>query len=658
VSRDARREAAAALSRVRNPEFRSLLVPLIHDPDIDVARQAIASARVMGGGHALFVPALVSLLGHRVLKRDAREALLGYDDIVGILAYVLHDRDEHIWVRRHIPATLASIGGQTAVDALFAALREADGFLRYKIIEALETLRRRDNDLVFDTGVVDAQILKDTGRYYMYLSLRYNVVQHDPAAQSSLMIRVLDDKLARTVDRIYRLLSLNYPWRDIAAARAAIESQDIRRRAGAVEYLDQVLGGVVRKRVMPIVDVEPLAEKVRYANNIIKSRPRDLEETLVQLVHDDDSVVAAAAVTFVRQKPLWNLASDLAYIGERRTADPIVIEAAAWALASRGSSDAGGAVWPWMPVVEVADRLRAMPLFSVVFVDELFRIAASTRQVRHEPDRSLAEIGTEASEVQFLVDGAVQLKTAEGAGSTVTAPAILGFEEVLEGRPLSHAAVAVTPVECLVVKADDFLTMLTDNIALTQGVFRLLLASRSRGVWVSTPAVDLAAGGREPLPSPAAAAGTPLDKALRLRRTPLLSRAGVDQLLALAAAAQEIRFTAGHRLLTEAEPPAIFHVVTGKLRIEQDGQQVAVVGAGQSFGAAETLAGDGPRWQITADTDGEALRIDREVLFEVIAEHLELLQGLFSGALAGMASDQGLTPAVREDVAGRGLTLV
>ena len=69
-----------------------------------------------------------------------------------------------------------------------------------------------------------------------------------------------------------------------------IEQGEARRRAAAVEYLDNLLGGVVRKRVMPILDDSPLSDKVRYANLVLKSRPRDLEDTLAQLVHEDDPV--------------------------------------------------------------------------------------------------------------------------------------------------------------------------------------------------------------------------------------------------------------------------------------------------------------------------------------------------------------------------------
>ena len=113
----------------------------------------------------------------------------------------------------------------------------------------------------------------------------------------------LQDKLHRTIDRIYRLLGLLYHVDDVAAARYTIEQGQGRRRAAAVEYLDNLLGGVVRKRVMPILDDSPLTEKVRYANAVLKSRPRDLEDTLAQLVHEDDPVVAAAAIHLRRPAP-------------------------------------------------------------------------------------------------------------------------------------------------------------------------------------------------------------------------------------------------------------------------------------------------------------------------------------------------------------------
>ena len=136
-------ECAAALAHIHNPQFRSLLVPLLYEHDTRVVQEAIRSARVMGAADGLFLPGLMSLLGHRALKGDARDTLVGYGEtVVSALDHALRDRREHIWLRRHIPNTLALIPTQASMDALIASLDEPDGFLRYKAIAAIERLAR------------------------------------------------------------------------------------------------------------------------------------------------------------------------------------------------------------------------------------------------------------------------------------------------------------------------------------------------------------------------------------------------------------------------------------------------------------------------------------------------------------------------------------
>jgi AAA family ATP:ADP antiporter len=630
-----RREAAAALARIRNPAFRSLLIPLIHDRDPGVAGAAIGSARAIGASDWLFVPALVARLGHRQLKSAARDALVSYGGgVIDVLAHFLCDRGEHAWVRRHVPATLARFPTQRSMDALFAALDDPDGFLRYKIIEAIETLHRDHPDLAFTSATVEALVFRESARYFTYLTLRHHLVQQDAAAPASLLVRALDDKLARTLDRLYRLLGLVYPWKDIADARYSIEHGDARTHGRALEYLDNRLSGAMRKRVMPIIDDAPMVEKVRHANRVLRTRPRDLEDTVAQLVHDDDPVVAASAIDLVETHGLGSLAGDLEYVLAHRSAEPLVIEAAAWALASRGRAGPGpGPNLAHLPVVKLADRLRAIPLFDFVSVDELFRIAGIGQQRRYERGEDFSSQGAPADAVQFLLDGSVGL-TAEGAApAVIRAPAALAFEEVLEGRALRSTITAIDAVVCLRLDGADFLTMLSDNTVLAQGLFRMLLASPGAREW---SAVHLAPG-RTASSGPRSRPLYPVEKALRLRESPLLGRATVEQLLDLVAIAREVPLSAGAVLFSEDEPPAVYHVVEGEVRLEADQAAPILVGAGSTIGVAETLAGVSRHWRATVSHGGHALRLDRDELFGVLADHTDLLQGLFSGVLSRRA---------------------
>ena len=87
---------------------------------------------------------------------------------------------------------------------------------------------------------------------------------------------------------------------------------------------------------MPILEDLPLDEKVRRGNVLIRTRPRDVEETLLQLINDDDQVIAAAAIDVARQQKRWELADDIEHVlAHRDVRDWYVFEAASWALAEQ-----------------------------------------------------------------------------------------------------------------------------------------------------------------------------------------------------------------------------------------------------------------------------------------------------------------------------------
>ena len=77
-----------------------------------------------------------------------------------------------------------------------------------------------------------------------------------------------------------------------------------RRRPGpasAAEYLDNVLSGL-GKHVMPIVEDMPHDERVRRVMSCSSTRRRDVEDTLAQLIHDEDQVVAARAIHMAAER--------------------------------------------------------------------------------------------------------------------------------------------------------------------------------------------------------------------------------------------------------------------------------------------------------------------------------------------------------------------
>ena len=625
-----RAEVARALGRVSNPAFRPLLVPLMFDTDIAVARAAIKSAARLGGGDFLYVTPLVSLLRNRLLKGAARDVLAGYGEgVVPTLVYFMRDRDEDIWVRRHIPATLARIPCAASLDAVLGALEDPDGFLRYKALSALEQLRRTNPELVVPQATVDRLVAAETARAFDRLTLHYNLFHAGGLDQDCLLARALSQKYDRAFDRVFTLLGLGQSSGDIAAVRHALVAGDARSRSSAAEFLDNILKGDARKRVMLLAEDMPLDVRVQKGNTMFRTRQRDVEDTLAQLVHDDSQEIAATAIQFVESRKLWSLAGDLEHALEHRPArDWWVFEAASWALAAqRMPPETRRVLWQEpLPAVELADRLRHIHLFDFVSVDELFRVASLGRQVRHETGRVIALHGSRADALHFVLEGRVSV-TDEHGRSEIMAPGVIGFDDVLEGHPVRGTATALEPTITLSMTTDEFLALVSENVEIAQGIFRMLLETRGAPRWRTVVHGQLS----PELERRVADGVQALDGLLLLQASPLLQRATTAELVRLAAAARVVPLTAGGTLFKPGDVAAIHAVLTGQVTVAADGATADVAESGDVVGIYEALSGRYMTSTGTVVQAGTALRIDRAELFELMADQMPLLQGIFSG---------------------------
>jgi len=287
---------------------------------------------------------------------------------------------------------------------------------------------------------------------------------------------------------------------------------------------------------------------------------------------------------------------------------------------------------PPIPAVVTADNLRQIPLFGFVGVDELFRISSIARQVRHEQGRTIQEEGTPVEYIQVLVEGKIHVSGKQREAEDVGPPALLGFREVLEGAPLRETASAIETSICLAIASEEFRVLLSDNIELAQGLFRMLLGTSSenqrpslRERAVHPEERSLVTGGNKGL--------KPIEKVLLLQELPVFSRTTAEELLALTAIAQELPLLKDERIFSEGDQPAIHIILSGELSIEppeDGGGNALAIKAGDALGIDETLAGTSFGWRGNVVTEGLALRIERERLFEVLADRVDLLQGLFS----------------------------
>ena len=628
--REARRDVAIAVRQIANPRFRRLLIPLLYDRVPEVADEAMESVQATAKDDFVFVPTLIALLRHRRLKGRARAALVSYGEpVIDVLAHFMRDPDEDVWVRRHIPATLALIPSQKTVDVLVGGLDERDGFLRFKVIAALARLRRERADLLVPRDPVEAQALVEARNFFNYLSLHHNLFGGNRLSKDSLLAQALEQKMDRMRNRVYLLISLIYPWRDVAAARWTLEHGDQRSRASASEYLDNLLTGQLRKRILPMLEDLPQEEKVRRANVLLKTRPRDAEETLLQLINDDDQVVAASAIEVVRERKLWSLADDIEHVlAHRDVRDWYVFEAASWALAEhRMPAERRRELWlEPLPAAELAGRLRRLPLFASVTVDELFRIGGTARQVRHEQGSVLLQEGAVPATIHLLLDGRVTAAAQNLAPETIEAPAALGFDEALPGLPMGATIRTADVSVTLALTIDELRTLLADNTDLVAGLFTTL-ADRSEAAHQPVQST----GAARALEQLAAGGLSPIEKVLALQHVPIFARVSADEMRSLANITGTVTMTAGSPLFPVSAPPALWLLLSGEVSLDGSGGASTVARGGDIIGSSYTMAGRPLGMSADVLRSGVALRMDREDLFDLLGERPELLRQMFAG---------------------------
>lgn len=324
-------EAARALGAIGEPHYQAGLVRLLYDKDPRVIRGAMHAVQrrvERGAAHnPLYVPILISHLHYRRLKHDARNALVAYGEgVIPALKHFLGDDQEEIWVRRALPKTIAEIGGARARVALTESLVAVDPFLRRKVIEALARLRAEDPTLRFESQLIEDQLGIESRAYLRSLtdlwslgdsvfSLRGPVVSWSPAnGAPHLLLRLLADRMDDHLSNVFALLALIYPPRDIRAAHRSLLSEHAYARAHAVEYLDNLLAGEVKRLVFAVIDDVPIGERLRQARRLFELATSDAATALRRLASSpppigdvDGAWVSAAALHYIYDRKLAHL---------------------------------------------------------------------------------------------------------------------------------------------------------------------------------------------------------------------------------------------------------------------------------------------------------------------------------------------------------------
>src|SRR5882724_6191181 len=325
-----RMEAARLMGEVDDPEFPGYLSKLIReDSSIPVIQEALAAAGKRKDPTLL--RDVVMQLCCPKTKSWARQALIEYGAAaVETLREALLDSNVSRDIRLGIPRTLSQIASPAATAALLSGLNQEDGSLRYRIILGLEEMARRLPNLPIDQHVIEMAIVSEARRYYRRFLTVFVLFGDDNNHSMNndwLLHQALLENMEREKERVLRLLSLIYPPEDIGSATAALHSGSRAKQAQAIEFLDNLLTGDVKRYVFPLFDDAPAAERFQKFLAILGLRSFDRETAFQDLLKQDDVWLKAATLWEIGLRGLRDFRGEIQqYLNSK---NPVLKETAA-----------------------------------------------------------------------------------------------------------------------------------------------------------------------------------------------------------------------------------------------------------------------------------------------------------------------------------------
>lgn len=124
---------------------------------------------------------------------------------------------------------------------------------------------------------------------------------------------------------------------------------------------------------------------------------------------------------------------------------------------------------------------------------------------------------------------------------------------------------------------------------------------------------------------------TIIEKVIFLQVVDVFSEVSTEQLAFLASVAEEQSYVAGDVFYKEKDPSdALFLVLEGKVRLHRGEQEITVIGPKEAFGTWALFDEEIRVATATALENTSVLRIDREDFYDLLSDHIEIMQAVFA----------------------------
>ncbi len=268
-----------------------LLTTYMHDAKEEVVQQAILAA---GSTEDLyFVKSLIGFLPDKNTRGTARKALAKYEPsvLLPLLSRISREKDLSHDILIQLPGVAEMMDAPQAIAFLIELEQRQEQKVKQEVLKTLQSLKQKYPHLKISGRHILGMLKEEVDLYKATLGQIKAAEQYWSApdaepvhAAGEDLVHLLRQRLDRILDRMFRIIALNYPAQVTLPPLRDIRHQEPQVRVNTIELLDNILDPGLRKMVMPILETimldNPTAETLNRLGMVLPSETESLSALL------------------------------------------------------------------------------------------------------------------------------------------------------------------------------------------------------------------------------------------------------------------------------------------------------------------------------------------------------------------------------------------
>jgi AAA family ATP:ADP antiporter len=254
-----------AIGNAKVETFYLVIREYLNSRDSELLNTAILSASKTLDPQ--FIDLIISHLSGKESRQFAIDALFNYGEpIMKHLSEKIKSEEMDVEDAVFSILVVEKFASQKAMNVLVKLTEGTEHLVKIEAIDAIKRLKWKYSYLTIKDRFVIDSVLDECQMYQNTLAFIHSQIviqykkKHQNAEVSGIdearrgLIKLLEERLDRQLQRIFRLLGIKYPPNDIEPIFNSIRYGEEEQRIHAIEFLDNILNNQLKKELIPVTE--------------------------------------------------------------------------------------------------------------------------------------------------------------------------------------------------------------------------------------------------------------------------------------------------------------------------------------------------------------------------------------------------------------------